>query len=219
MAVIKKYEELGIYPDDNGILNIEVSYDATWLTRGHKSHIGIGFVAEIYTGFVLDYEVLSNFCLQCSRLSTEKEKGKINSQKYEEAKEKHEPNCARNFDGLSGSMEKEAGLRIWARSVNKNKMRYVVFVGDGDAKTFSALQEMNNNTSPYDFPIVKEECVNHVGKRLGTRLRKLKSDLYEVTATKTGKPMKKKPPWWQTQIDRLCDRKINKVLYICHKKK
>lgn len=72
MAVYRKYEELGIVPDENGILNIEVSYDGSWLTRGHTSHIGMGFVVEIYTGFVLDMEVLSNYCQQCARLETEK---------------------------------------------------------------------------------------------------------------------------------------------------
>lgn len=189
MGVIKKYEELGIYPDEHGILNIEISHDTTWLTRGHKSHSGMGFVAEIYIGFVLDMEVQSDFCLQCSRLKT-KRNGKVNYQKYEKTKEQYKPRCALNFDSLSGSMEIETALRIWARSVDKNKMTYVVFVGDGDAKTFIALQEMNNNTGPYGIPVVKEECVNHLGKRLCTRLRKLKSDLHEVTATKTGRPMK-----------------------------
>lgn len=153
MAVFRKYEELGIFPDEYGILNIEVSYDGTWLTRGHKSHISIGFVAEIYTGFVLDMEVLSDFCRQCSRLETQKRKGEINEEKYSNAKEKHQPACAKNFDGISGAMEKEAGLKIWARSVQKNNMRCVVFVGDGDAKTFTVLQEINDHTGPYDIPV------------------------------------------------------------------
>ncbi|KAK8372140.1 hypothetical protein O3P69_018901 [Scylla paramamosain] len=37
-------------PDEDGILDVEVSYDGTWMTRGHKSHIGIGFVLDVYTG-------------------------------------------------------------------------------------------------------------------------------------------------------------------------
>lgn len=63
-------------------------------------------------------------------------------------------------------MEKEAGMRILARSEEQNIMKYAVFVGDGDAKTLPALQEMKNKTGPYDIPLAKEECVNHVGKRL-----------------------------------------------------
>lgn len=74
----------------------------------------------------------------------DRKNGKINDEKFQEAKEKQKPTCAKNFDGLFGSME-EAAMRIWARSENQNKMRYVVYVGDGDVKTFTALQKMNNN--------------------------------------------------------------------------
>ncbi|GFW84968.1 uncharacterized protein TNCV_682561 [Trichonephila clavipes] len=44
--------------------------------------------------------------------------------------------------------------------------------GDGDTKTFNALSE----NKPYgdDYLIQKIECVGHVQKRMGTRLRKLK---------------------------------------------
>lgn len=155
MAVLKKYEELGIFPDKNGILNIQVSY-GTWVTNGHSSHIGVGFVVEIYTGYVLDVEVMSNYCVQCARLLTKKRRKEINNKKYREAQGKHKPNCARNFDGRSGSMEKEAAKKMWARSEGLNKMRYEVFVGDGNAKTFTALQEMNSNTGPYNIPIIKK---------------------------------------------------------------
>ncbi|MPC36293.1 hypothetical protein E2C01_029747 [Portunus trituberculatus] len=42
-------------PDEDGILDVEVSYDGTWMIRGHKSHIGIGFVTDVYTGIMLDF--------------------------------------------------------------------------------------------------------------------------------------------------------------------
>lgn len=54
-------------PGDKPV-RIGVGYDGTWLTRGHKSHIGTGFVIDMETGFVLDYEVLSNFCKACSTM-------------------------------------------------------------------------------------------------------------------------------------------------------
>ena len=50
-----------------GTVDIGVSFDGTWLTRGHKSHIGAGFVIKIDTGFVMDFEILSNFCFSCDR--------------------------------------------------------------------------------------------------------------------------------------------------------
>lgn len=48
---------LGVLPDENGILDVDVSFDGSWLTRGHKSHIGIGTVIECNTGLVLDSEI------------------------------------------------------------------------------------------------------------------------------------------------------------------
>ncbi len=47
------------------------------------------------------------------------------------------------------------------------------FIGDGDSSTFQTVSD----AKPYgnDVLITKKECVGHVQKRLGTRLRKLKS--------------------------------------------
>lgn len=52
---------------DVGGDDIAVMYDGTWHKRGHKSHDGIGTVVSLDTGLSLDFEVLSNFCLACSR--------------------------------------------------------------------------------------------------------------------------------------------------------
>lgn len=40
--------------DSEGIIKVDVSFDRTWLTRGHKSHIGAAFVIDNSTGIVLD---------------------------------------------------------------------------------------------------------------------------------------------------------------------
>ena len=60
------------------------------------------------------------------------------------------------------------------RSIETN-LRYTTFIGDGDSKSFSAIQRMK----PYgsDVTITKEECVGHVAKRMGTRLRKLRDKM------------------------------------------
>lgn len=63
--------------------NIAVSYDGSWMTRGHSSHIGVGTVIELFTGLVLDYVVLSNFCAGCERAPKESDPS------YEEWKAKH----------------------------------------------------------------------------------------------------------------------------------
>lgn len=50
MAVLRRYEELDILPDKHSILNIQVSYDGTWLTRVHTSHIGIDLLWKYIQG-------------------------------------------------------------------------------------------------------------------------------------------------------------------------
>ena len=36
------------------VLNISVSFDGTWLTHGHSSHIGVGYVVDLLTGLCID---------------------------------------------------------------------------------------------------------------------------------------------------------------------
>ena len=52
-----------------------------------------------------------------------------------------------------------------------NKFRYVTFLSDGDSKAFDAV----NALSLYGVgrSSQKEDCVNHVAKRMGTALRNL----------------------------------------------
>ena len=72
-------------------------------------------------------------------------------------------------------MEVEAAKVLWGRSVERHGVRYVRVIADGDSKAYDTV----NEEMPYgpDIPIVKEECVNHVSKRLGTALRTLTADL------------------------------------------
>ena len=89
------------------------------------------------------------------------------------------------ISGSSGSMEVEAAKVIWKRSVERYKLRYTTIVSDGDAKTFSQLTQLN----PYGdgHPIKKEDCVNHVSKRLGTALRNVVTDCRKRGVTLGGR--------------------------------
>lgn len=44
--------------DEHQNLKIDVSYNGSWMKRGHTSMIGMGAIIEVYTGFIVDYEVL-----------------------------------------------------------------------------------------------------------------------------------------------------------------
>lgn len=72
-------------------------------------------------------------------------------------------------------MEVDAVLTIFGRSLEKHDLRYMTLISDGENRTFCVLAE----DKTYGFlPIKKEECLNHVKKRMGTALRKIlqKSD-------------------------------------------
>lgn len=162
-AVIKTYKEM----DPSFCKDITVMYDGTWHKRGHTSHIGVGSVIDFFTGLILDAVVLSNHCLGCQT-------GPKPGDAAYESWQKHHI-CQKNTDAKSGSMEVEAGLTLFGRSVSKHGLRYTTLVSDGDSRTFAALTEEN----VYGLvPIVKEECLNHVQKRIGSALRNIvqKSD-------------------------------------------
>lgn len=189
-CIYEHYKSIGVVPSDDGILEVEVSFDGTWLTRSHKSRVGVDAVIDVHSGFVLDVEVLSNYCHTCARLATSRKRGCISEAKYTQRIESH--NCGKNFNGRSGAMETEAAVRLWQRSEETMCLRYKVFVGDGDSSAYNGLVRMNNGKGPYETMLVeKQECLNHVGKRLGTRLQKLKTENVELKKTKKGKVMKR----------------------------
>ncbi|GFS87877.1 uncharacterized protein TNCV_4084291 [Trichonephila clavipes] len=78
--------------------------------------------------------------------------------------------CAINHKGSSRAMEQEAALKLWQISED-NGFRYTTLLSDGHAKTYQYL----NTKEVYgpEIKIKKEECINHVSKRLGTSLRKV----------------------------------------------
>ena len=71
-------------------------------------------------------------------------------------------------------METIGAMVLFERSVEKLGVRYTTMVADGDSKAYDTV----NEKLPYgpDYPIVKEECINHVSKRRGTALRNLATD-------------------------------------------
>ena len=70
-------------------------------------------------------------------------------------------------------MEPSSVVRCFKRSVETLKLRYDNFIGDGDWRAFLEVVKVD----PYDgFPVKKGECIGHIQKRAGSRLRKLKKE-------------------------------------------
>lgn len=158
MAVQKLYREL--YFDSPG--NVAICYDGTWMTRGHLSHIGVGVVTELFSGYVLDFVVLSNFCAGCQRAPPKEDPNYIVWESMH--------TCQKNTQCKSGRMEVEAAVTLFERSISRHGLRYTVMLCDGDSRSFHAVEEAR----VYGFiQVQKEDCINHVQKRMGTALRNL----------------------------------------------
>ena len=155
--------------DEN--LDIAVSCDGTWARRGFQSLYGMVSAIHVDTGKVVDYEMKSKVCFKCRA----KKDLDPTSQEYIEWMETHAPKCSANFNKSSKAMESQGAVDIWGRSVQKHKLRYVDFVGDGDCSSHRDVVK----SKPYGAEVVvrKVECIGHIQKRMGGRLRRKKKDL------------------------------------------
>ena len=109
---------------------------------------------------------MTKYCKLCEHWS--KGKGTL---EYEEWLANHQ--CGINHTESSGAMESAGAKAIFHRSVDNYGLRYTEYIGDGDTGSYPAVVE----SKPYgDIVPVKLECVGHVQKMLGTRLRNLRSD-------------------------------------------
>jgi hypothetical protein len=149
------------------VVDIGVSIDGAWQTRGMSAHHGLVAAISIESRQVVDSHLMTNQCATCDKW---KDKDK-DSLEYMDFVATHFEKCHMNHDGSSASMERDGAVFMYEQSVESRGVRYNPYVGDGDTKSFKAVQ----NAKPYgpDYTIRKEECIGHIQKRMGTRLRNL----------------------------------------------
>lgn len=147
--------------------DISVSGDGTWKKRGFTSLFGITTLIGKYSGKVIDLIVKSSHCLCCSLWES-----KCGTEEYNNWLDEHVDSCEINHDGSAGAMEAESVKEMFRRSWEWFQVRYTTYIGDGDTETFKGLL----NDKPYgeNCPVKKRECIGHVAKRMGTRLRDVK---------------------------------------------
>ena len=75
----------------------------------------------------------------------------------------HEASCKANYKGSAPSMEPEGALRIFSRSVDKHKLIYSEYFGDGVSKSFNIVKD---SYQVFEVEVQKKECVGLVQKRL-----------------------------------------------------
>lgn len=141
---------------NKGSTDLCVAIDGSWQKRGHTSMNGVLTVTSVDTGKVLDFHSMSKYC-RCPRRGNSEHLG----------------TCEANYQGTSGGMEVEGVLTVFNRSVPLHGVKYADYLGDGDSKGYLSVCE----SQPYgpDYFIDKVECIGHVQKRMGTRLRNLKA--------------------------------------------
>ncbi|GFW90549.1 uncharacterized protein TNCV_565871 [Trichonephila clavipes] len=110
-------------------------------------------------------------------------KRKKGSPAYKKWKILHVKECLKNHNGSAGMMETVGMVRIFQRSLSHRSVRYTSYIQDGDSKTFSYITA--SNTYGEDITVSKIECVGHVQKRMGTRLRKLKQMSFKLSDGKS----------------------------------
>lgn len=146
---------------------LKVSGDGSWKKRGFTSLFSVTTIIGYYSGKIIDLVVKSGYCQACVYW-----KQKEGTDEYIEWYEQHEDECFANHSGLAGKMEVDAIKEMFSRSEEKFEVKYTNYIGDGDSKTYKTILDLN----PYgdDVPVVKSECVGHVEKKMGTRLRNAK---------------------------------------------
>ena len=110
---------------------------------------------------------MSNSCRGCHKWKTKQ--GTIGLEHW-----KAEHRCPINHTKSSGAMEAAGAVAMFSSSVEKHKLIYSKYIGDGDTSSFKEVV----NAKPYHhFNIIpiKLECVGHVQKRLGTPLRDIRN--------------------------------------------
>lgn len=112
----------------------------------------------------------------------------MHREEYNEWYESHKESCSANHSGSSGKMEVDSVIEMFKCSIGKYGVVYKNYIGDGGSKTYSGILK----ALPYgNNEVIKKECIGHVQKRMGTRLRELVKKSVE-TVKKSGKTIQKK---------------------------
>ena len=147
----------------NGSVDIRASFDGTWQRRGYASLNGV-VTAMSPQGKCLDVEVLTKDCKACQTW-----KGNEGSYAYKHWKNEHI--CPINHEGSASAMEPVGVIAVYKRSIEKHGLRYTTYLGDGDSSSFGKVVESKPHSG---VTLKKAECVGHVQKRVGKRLRDIR---------------------------------------------
>ena len=134
------------------------------------------------SGKVLGIEVMRRFYRLCGANTNLEKTDPI---AFENFKANH--NYSANYKISSSNMEVTGANRIFSRSIDNRKLRYVEIYSDGDSKTYSEIKDTYVNGNDSDTEVQKKECVGYVQKTVDTRVRKLKKEVNGLKSKLTEK--------------------------------
>ena len=103
-----------------GVLtDIDASFDGTWQRRGFASLNGVVTCIERVNDKVIDVEVKTKTCPQCTHWTLRKK----DTPEYKEWETNHAENCLINFHGSASSMENTGAVDIFVRSIERRKVQ------------------------------------------------------------------------------------------------
>ena len=153
----------------DSVVDTSISLDGSWQKGGYSSLNGYVAALSMESGKVLDIEVMSRFCRFCDANKNLQKTDPITFQNF-----RANHSCSANYKGSSPNMEVTGAKRMFSWSISNQKLRYVEMYSDGDSKPYPAIKDTYVNGNDSDIEVQKKECVGHVQKRVGTRLRKQK---------------------------------------------
>ena len=73
-------------------------------------------------------------------------------------------------------MEADGAVEMFLNSIDMHNLKYTTYVAGGDSSSFGCVSEALVKKYGSDYPIKKEDCIDHVQKRMGAALRKYKNN-------------------------------------------
>ena len=138
-----------------------------WYKIGYNSLNGMVTGISVDTGKCIDYRIRMKNCKICQSWEEREDSGE-----YEEFISAHELNFDTNHHRSAGSVEDDELIKCLKVTEKNRKLRYINYLGDGDSKSFLEISKLDIYPQKQ---VRKLECVDHIQKWLGSRMRKLKS--------------------------------------------
>ncbi|XP_057662428.1 uncharacterized protein LOC130897534 [Diorhabda carinulata] len=139
---------------------ITVIADGAWSKHSYKVNYdaasGVGVIIGQETKKVLFLGIRNKYCCLCARAENKEEQPIAHM-------------CFKNWSGPSTGMESNIIFEGFKQSIEMHGVKYLCLVGDGDSSVTKKLADAR----PYDTPVSKIECRNHLLRNYCTRLRAL----------------------------------------------